>query len=59
MTRDCKSCIYYDKCIHDVLCDDYYTIDEEIKEMIEYERDTEERASFREEWFEYIEQFYD
>jgi len=49
-------CYYKDKCDQNEVCEDYYPIDpqaedEAIDELIE-----ENRAAFRAEWFEYIDE---
>lgn len=56
--KQCANCYYNNLCNSDEICDEYYPIgetsaDDSISDSIE-----SKRISFRNEWFKYIEEFY-
>lgn len=54
----CETCLYYSDCCEDIICDDYVPMTAEMEEKMLIEREELEREEFFNEYYEYIDAFY-
>lgn len=54
----CADCYYNALCDYDETCDEYYPINDTAVDSVVDDVVEDSRISFRREWFEYIEAFY-
>lgn len=56
--KDCSSCYYNHSCDSSQVCEDYFPVDNLLTDAAIDEMIENNRISFRDEWFNYIDAFY-